>query len=175
VRPGAGAPRQKGGAPLRLRLVFFDVQTNVDMGKTVQNQLGQLGVTVELHPLQGSTWVTDINRGNFDLAAFAWGSTPTPLSSSVGIYASPLGDNVRQNYGRIGSPEIDQLFAQGIGELDEAKRVEIGNRIDTLLWANMHDLPLYPRPEVAAVRSTLANFGATGFADVDYINAGYVK
>jgi peptide/nickel transport system substrate-binding protein len=175
VRPGAGAPRQKDGAPLRLRLVFFDTQTNVDMGKTVQNQLGQLGVTIELHPLQGSTWVTDINRGNFDLAAFAWGSTPTPLSSSLGIYASPLADNVRQNYGRIGTPEIDQLFAQGIGELDEAKRVETGNRIDTLLWANMHDLPLYPRPEVAAVRSTLANFGATGFADADYINAGFVK
>ena len=39
----------------------------------------------------------------------------------------------------------------------------------------MHDLPLYPRPEVAAVRSGLANFGATGFADVDYINAGFLK
>jgi peptide/nickel transport system substrate-binding protein len=34
---------------------------------------------------------------------------------------------------------------------------------------------LYPRPGAVAVRSNLANFGAFGFADWDYINAGFVK
>ncbi|GAA5158407.1 ABC transporter family substrate-binding protein [Pseudonocardia eucalypti] len=175
TRPAPGAPRQKDGRPLRLRLGFYDQQANTDLCKTVQNQLAQLGVTVELTPFPGSEYTTNLTRGNFDLFSFAWGNTPTPLTSSLGIYSSPLGNNVRQNYGRIASPEVDRLFAEGVTELDPARRTEIGDRIDQLLWRNMHDLPLYPRPAVVAAKDNLANFGAQGFATYSYTDMGFTK
>jgi peptide/nickel transport system substrate-binding protein len=59
--------------------------------------------------------------------------------------------------------------------LDDAKRADLGNQIDQLIWQEVHHLPLYPSTGAYAVRSTLANFGAPGFADIDYINAGFVK
>ena len=67
------------------------------------------------------------------------------------------------------------LFSQAIAELDDVKRAELGNQIDRLIWAEGHSIPLYARPGAAAVRATLANFGAHGFADIDFINAGYAK
>jgi peptide/nickel transport system substrate-binding protein len=175
TRPAPGATRAKNGAPLSLRLIYFNAGVNADLMRTLQNQLAAIGVAVAPQAYPSKEWVTNTNTGNFDLNIFSWGNTTTPLTSSVGIYGSPLPGNVRQNYGRIASPEIDALFAQAVAELDDATRVELGNRIDQLLWANQHDIPLYARPGTYAVRSTLANFGAPGFADVDYLNAGFLK
>jgi peptide/nickel transport system substrate-binding protein len=116
-----------------------------------------------------------INRGNFDLGLFLWESVPSPFSSSLGIYARPLGDNVRQNYGRIGTPEIDALFTKGNAELDDTKRAAIGNQVDRLIWQEAHSVILFTAPGAEAVRSNLANYGAHGFADPNYIDAGFVK
>ena len=91
------------------------------------------------------------------------------------IYGSPQGNVVRENYGRIGTPEIDALYTKGVAELDDAKRADIGNQIDRLLWQQVHSVVLYARAGAVAVRSTLANFGASGLADTDYIDAGFMQ
>ena len=170
-----GATRQRRGTPLTVRLVFGEAPTNRDIGATLQNELAQIGVTVVLLQLGVNDLFPNITKGNFDLALFTWGGTASPLSSSTEIYGSPQGNVVRENYGRIGSPEIDALYVQGVAELDDAERAEIGNQIDRLLWQEVHSVVLYARPGAVAVRSTLANFGASGLADTDYINAGFVK
>jgi peptide/nickel transport system substrate-binding protein len=174
VRNG-GATRQKNGKPLRLRMILLNAPTNTDVAKSVQNQLAQIGVDVTLQQLPGNEIGPASTTGNFDLSVGGWGTTPTPLSSSFGVFATVVGNNVLQNYGRIYNPEIDRLFAQAIAELDDVKRADLGNQIDRLIWAEGHSIPLYARPGAVAVRSTLANFGAPGFADIDYINAGYAK
>ena len=170
-----GTTRSRNGVPLNLRMIYFTADTNLAIVKTIQYQLGQIGVSVAPISKSGAEITPAIDRGDFDLVVFPWQNTPTPLSSSVGIYLTPSGDTVRQNYGRIASPEIDALFATAIAELDDTKRADLGNQIDRLIWREVHSIPLYGRPGAVAVRSTLANFGAPGFADIDYINAGFVK
>jgi peptide/nickel transport system substrate-binding protein len=172
---GPGAFRTKGGQRLSLRMIYYNAGSNLNIVKSVQNQLAQIGVDVVPQQYQGNEFDTNITKGNFDLVTFGWGGTTTPLSSAVGIYASPRGDNPRQNFGRVASPEIDALFKQGIAELDDTKRAEIGNRIDRLIWQQAHSVVLYARPGTVAVRANLANFGAPGLADIDYIDAGFVK
>jgi peptide/nickel transport system substrate-binding protein len=170
-----GATRQKNGKQLSVRMILLNAPTNTDVAKSVQNQLGQIGVTVTLQQYLGNQIIPTLTSGNFDLAVSGWGTTATPLSSTVGIFATPVGNNIAQNYGRIADPRIDALFTQAIAELDDAKRAELGNQIDRLIWQEGHSIPLYARPGAVAVRSTLANFGAPGFADRDFIDAGFVK
>jgi peptide/nickel transport system substrate-binding protein len=176
TRPAPNAPRAKAGKPLSLRLVYASDPSNTDMAKTVQNELSKIGVTVVLDQVDPSQFFpTYVDRGNFDLALLGWQSTPAPFSDGAGIYEQPLGDNVQQNYGRIGSPEIDRLIAQGQAELDDNKRAAIGNQADRLIWQEAHSVVLFALPGIRAVRSNLANLGAPGFADPDYINAGFLK
>jgi peptide/nickel transport system substrate-binding protein len=170
-----GALRQKAGKTLRLRIVYFQADTNTLVAQTIQNHLNQIGVDAQLVSMPGNQIGTTISTGNFDIAVTGWGSTTTPLSSSVGLFQSPSGNNVRQNYGRISSPRIDELFTRAIAELDDGKRADLGNQIDRLVWAEAHTIPLYPRPGTVAVRTNLANFGATGLAEKNYVNAGFVK
>jgi peptide/nickel transport system substrate-binding protein len=93
-----------------------------------------------------------------------------PATSTRNMYAT----SGEQNYGHIGTPEIDALYDQAIRELDDARRVELGQRIDQLIWEQMPQLPLYQSTGAYAVRTTLANFGAKGFASVDYADIGFV-
>lgn len=177
TRPSPNAVRTKGGRPLTLRFTATAENPIADaISRTVQNQLGLLGVQVVINSVSAAEFfVNHINLGDFDLTGFLWASTAAPFSSSRSIYAQPVGNNVQQNYGRIFSPEITALFDQGIRELDDTKRAALGNQVDQLIWQEVHHLPLYPSTGAYAVRSTLANFGAPGFADIDYLNAGFAK
>ncbi|MBO0873736.1 MAG: ABC transporter family substrate-binding protein [Pseudonocardia sp.] len=174
VRQGPG--RVKDGKPLSLRLVYSEDPNNTDMAKTIQNELAQIGVTVVLVQVGANQLFPDyVTPGNFDMALMGWQSTSTPFSSGAGIYQQPMGNNVQQNYGRIGSPEIDALIAKALAELDDTKRADLANQIDKLIWQEAHSTVLFAVPGIVAVRNNVANFGARGFADPDFINAGFVK
>ena len=43
------------------------------------------------------------------------------------------------------------------------------------MWANAAWLPLYQKPQAVAVKSTVLNVGANGFADYHYDNIGFKK
>ncbi len=117
-----------------------------------------------------------INTGNFDFTVFSWIGTPFPISSSKSIYAEPKGEDIQQNYARVGSAELDALFDKATSEFDEQKAIDIGNQIDAMIWDEVHSLTLYQRPEIVATKSSLANFGAFGFATPPrYEDIGFIK
>jgi peptide/nickel transport system substrate-binding protein len=176
TRPSPGATRTKNGRPLALRLLGDTGNPVNDLiNKTLLDQLGQVGATVSITTLDATQWQTALRGGDFDMVGFAWQIGTAPFVGSRGLYENPAGGNVRQNYGRIFSQQILDLFNEGTVELDDVKRAELGNQVDRLIWQEAHHLPLYATPGAYAVRSTLANFGASGFADTDYVNAGFVK
>jgi peptide/nickel transport system substrate-binding protein len=168
--------RARNGVPLVLRLlegVPNPIATQID--QDVRKQLGDVGIQVAINAMPLAEQADHYRHGDFDLAVFAWEQTATPFSSSRGMYDRSGDNTVRQNYGRIYDGRIDALFNQGLTELDDTKRAAIGNQIDRLLWQEVHDLPLYPSTGAYVVRAGLANFGAPGFADVDYTDAGFLK
>ena len=115
-----------------------------------------------------------ITPGRFDFTVFSWLGTPFPISSSQSLYLKPSDDDIRQNYARIGSDQIDQLYHQAVQELDPPKAIEEANEIDKLIWTEVHSLTTYQRPDIWAVKKDLANIGAYGFASVIYEDIGWV-
>lgn len=173
----AGQFRAKDGKPLRVRFVTSAANPIAEaISRGAQQQLGQIGVEVTIEAYPSADFFDQwINPGNFDLAGFAWGSTSTPFSSTRGLYVEPKDGVVQQNYGRIYNPEIIALYDRGLRELDETARYSLANSADALIWQEMHHLPLYAQPGPHAVRATLANFGARGLGEFDYINAGFTQ
>jgi peptide/nickel transport system substrate-binding protein len=50
----------------------------------------------------------------------------------------------------------------------------LANQADQMIWQEGHSLPLFQSPGDVAVRSDLANYGASGLADVDYTAIGFI-
>jgi peptide/nickel transport system substrate-binding protein len=176
-----GGVRKRDGKELTLRMIIpAQVAVSQQIGELVQGMLGQIGVKVSIDVVPSADQFKNyITPGNYDLAPFAWGGTPYPISSSQSIYQNPTPRpdgqlDVRQNFARVGSAEIDQMFVTAITELDVAKATALANQIDVLIWQEVHSLPLYQRPDIFAVKSTLANFGARGFADNIYEDIGFI-
>ena len=147
----------------------------------MQNMLAQVGVKLLISVVPSPDFFSKyITPGQFDFTVFSWIGTAYPMSSARSLYAMPTKNaagqmDIQQNYARIGTPEIDRLFDQTSQELDRTKAQELANQMDALIWKEVHSLTLYQRPEIVVTKSTLANFGAFGFADWVYEDIGWAK
>ena len=169
---GAGQFREKDGRTLTIRDVFYDGQSTRQIGQIAQNNLAQIGVSLELIPVAGGSLFSDyVTPGNFDVAQFAWGGDAFPLASLTQIYAS----KGESNYGKIGSADIDAKIEETLSELDPAKARTLANELDKMIWEEVHSLPLFQSPGNVAVRSTLANYGPAGIGDLNYSAIGFMK
>jgi glutathione transport system substrate-binding protein len=171
----AGPERAKDGKPLVVRFVIpSQVATSRQESELVQGMLAKVGAKVDIQTVPtGDFFEKYITPGNFDLTVFSWLGTVFPISSSKSIYAKPQGDDIQQNYARVGSDEIDQLYDKATAEFDLEKAAELANQIDAMIWGEVHSITLYQRPEIVATKSTLVNFGAFGFASTVFEDIGF--
>jgi peptide/nickel transport system substrate-binding protein len=174
--------RKKDGRTLEINCVIpAAVASSRQESELIQNMLGQIGVKVNINTVPSADFFEKyIRTGQYDMTLFSWIGTPFPISSSRSLYAKPtVGPGgelaIQQNYARVGSDEIDMLFAQATQELDRQRAIELANRIDALIWQEVHSLTLYQRPEMWVVKSRLANHGAFGFAEIAFEDIGWAK
>lgn len=167
-----GKFREKDGRPLVIRHLFYDASSTRQFAQVAQHNLAQIGVKLQLDSKAGGGFFTDyVNVGDFDIAQFSWVGDAFPLAGLNQISAS-YGE---ANFGKIGSPEIDAKIEETLQALDPALARARANEVDALLWAEGFSLPLIQTTGNVAVRSSLANFGAPGLADLDYTAIGFMK
>lgn len=181
-RVGETAVVRKKGRPLVLRLVLPNDAASAPLrtvGERIARMLEAIGVRTEITKVPGAGYFKDhIATGNYDLALYSWPASAYPATDGRPIYAKPqpAADGslvVEQNYTRVGTDQIDQLFDQALTELDgSASRALIG-KADARIWAAAGSLPLYQRPELVAMRKGLVNAGAFGFATPRYQDIGF--
>ncbi|MGW0805185.1 ABC transporter family substrate-binding protein [Nonomuraea sp. NPDC002799] len=171
-----GSVRQKDGKTLDLRFVVpSGVQLSKAEGELAQSMLTQIGVKLSIKAVPSDDFFTKyVIPGNFDITPFAYIGTPFPVSSSYGIYANAAdGKTWNANFGRTGSPAIDEAMSRAAQSLDPAQARTLTNAADKLIWQIVNVLPLYQRPQNVATRQTLANVGARGFYDLRYEDIGF--
>ncbi|MEU3252075.1 ABC transporter family substrate-binding protein [Streptomyces sp. NPDC006997] len=169
--------RSKDGHPLELRLVLSQ-STNrlgLDLAQLVQHMLAEAGITVEVQKVPADDYLPKyLNQGNFDLAIFRFVGLTYP-STLYPVYRQTDDEQTYANYGRVSSPRVDALLAEASHTLDEGRRRRLYQQADAAIWALAHDILLYQRPQVVAVREHLANYGVPGLGDIDFTDVGWEK
>ncbi|MCT9091093.1 ABC transporter family substrate-binding protein [Streptomyces sp. ASQP_92] len=179
-----GGPLGKDGKPLTLRFVLpsgpgSEALRNV--GDKIVAMLKGVGINTEIVKVADDSYFKDhIASGDFDLALYSWPGTAYPATDDRPIFAKPepASDGsllVEQNYSRVGTDHIDQLFEQAVGELDEDEARELVQKADARIWAAAGSIPLYQRPQLVAVKPNVANAGAFGFAAPNFQDIGFKK
>jgi peptide/nickel transport system substrate-binding protein len=157
---GADGVYAKAGKRLSIRI---DTTANNPLRQTTIEvmipQLKQAGIeaTFNANPdiFAGKEKPTSLEAGGFQAALFAWVGNPF-VSSTQSIYQTPQGDNIGQNYSRIGTPQIDALFQQLRTTPERDKQAALGNQIDKLLWDQLATIPLYQKPTFIAWQSRIS-------------------
>ena len=176
-RTGGSGTRSRNGQELRLRFVLSQ-STNrlgLDLSQLIQQMLQRAGIAVDIQKVPADDYLPKyLNRGNFDLAIFRFTGLTFP-STLYPVYRRPSGGQFYENYGRISSPEIDSLLGRAVHTLDAGRRDQLYNQADRLIWQLGHDVLLYQRPQVLAVRKGLANYGVPGLGDIDFTAVGWQR
>lgn len=178
VEPSAAVA--KNGKPLSLRFVLpADSPTLADVGGRIARMLSEIGIRTELTKVDGAGYFQDhVASGDFDLALYSWPGTAFPATDAAPIFAKPVPApdgslTVAQNYTRVGTDRIDQLLSRAGAELDTAEARRLTDQADSRIWAAAGSIPLYQRPELTALRTTVANAGAFGFQSPRYQDIGF--
>ncbi|MFI2644603.1 ABC transporter family substrate-binding protein [Streptomyces sp. NPDC018610] len=177
-------PLAKDGKPLTLRFVLPSGPGS-DMLRKVADRvtamLAKVGITTEITKVSEDSYFRDhIASGQYDLALYSWPSSAYPATDARPVYAKPVPAadgslNVQQNYTRVGTDRIDQLFDQAVATLDEDEERDLIRKADARIWATAGSIPLYQRPQLVATRAGLANVGAFGFQTPVYEDMGFLK
>lgn len=172
----------KDGKPLTLRFVLPSgpgSQSLRSVGDKIVEMLDAIGVGTVVTKVADDSYFKDhVASGDYDLALYSWPATAYPATDGRPIFAKPEPATdgsllVEQNYTRVGSDHIDQLFDRAVSELDANASRDLLKQADARIWAAAGSIPLYQRPQLVAVDKKLANVGAFGFATPRYEDIGF--
>ncbi|MCK1821442.1 ABC transporter family substrate-binding protein [Streptomyces sp. XM83C] len=184
--PAGAAPKvlAKDGKALSLKFVVPSgpgSETLRTVADRIARMLEKVGIRTEITKVDDNSYFKDhIASGQYDLALYSWPATAYPATDARPIYAKPVPAadgslTVEQNYTRVGTDQVDQLFEQAIGTLDEDEARDLIRKADSRIWAAAGSIPLYQRPQLVAARKNLVNAGAFGFRTPVFQDMGFLK
>jgi peptide/nickel transport system substrate-binding protein len=169
-----GGYYQKNGKQLAISITIPSQTPNSKAeAEIAQNTLKAAGIKLTLQTVPTDDFFAKyINIGKFQMTTFTWIGTPFPVGGALSIFK--YNPKVRgQNYGFGGSTAINALLARAASAPSSDEENNLANEASTAMWDNAAWLPLYQKPQATAVKSTLVNIGAQGFADIRYQDIGY--
>ncbi|MCX5526331.1 ABC transporter substrate-binding protein [Streptomyces bobili] len=183
----AGAAREalaKDGKALTLRFVLPSGPGSESLrlvAGRITRMLDKVGIRTETTKVSDESYFKDhIASGEYDLALYSWPASAFPATDARPIYAKPVPGadgslSVEQNYTRVGTDQVDQLFDQAVSTLDKEEGRSLIRKADARIWAAAGSIPLYQRPQLTAVRKNLVNVGAFGFQTPVYEDMGFLE
>lgn len=177
-------PLAKDGKPLTLRFVLpsgTGSESLSAVADSISRMLEKVGIRTEITKVSDDSYFKDhIASGQYDLALYSWPASAFPATDARPIFAKPVPAadgslNVEQNYTRVGTDQVDQLFDQAASTLDEDESAALVRKADARIWAAAGSIPLYQRPQLTAARKTVVNAGSFGFQTPLYEDMGFLK
>ncbi|HEY3820866.1 MAG TPA: ABC transporter substrate-binding protein [Polyangiaceae bacterium] len=152
-----GSTAATGRTAPRLTLLTSTERLRGDVARFVAQELGDVGVAVDVVPLELGTMIARLNGGDFDLALLQLPemTEPNVLRRFLGgAFVPPEG----ANRGHVHDAELDALLDEGDREGDPAARRALYARVEAREREAMHWLPLWYEDQVAVTSPRAKGF-----------------
>src|SRR6202022_434318 len=132
----------KDGQPAKLQVLYPSSSTpRGKIAAYLQQQYKPLGIQVDVKSLDFNAYTDQVqNRHDFDISLAAYGGGS--LDPDLGPRAQLI-TNGQQNVTGYSNPQVDELFKQAANELDDAKRKQMYDQVQTLVNADIPSHFLY--------------------------------
>jgi peptide/nickel transport system substrate-binding protein len=128
-----------------------------DVARVIAQELADVGVDVDVIPLELGTMIARLNAGDFDLATLQLPemTEPNVLRRFVhGAFVPPVG----ANRGRVHDAALDALLDEGDRVADPEARRAIYSRVEALERVEMHLVPLWYEDQVVVTSRRARGF-----------------
>jgi peptide/nickel transport system substrate-binding protein len=121
---------QPDGFSMETIIITGENESGINIAQNLQAQLAEIGVDLELQPLETNIYVDRWLEADFDSALSENGSGPDPHHTYAKYFTST---GNFQNVAGLNTPELDDLFAEGQATTDPEARVPIYHQISQIL------------------------------------------
>ena len=104
--------------------------------------------------------------GDYDIALFAWVAS-VALAANNAIYL-PAEQGGGQNWNNYVNADIVPIADAADSELDDAKRADLYNQLDQIIWDDMVTIPLTQWTELYASAGGVSGVSPNSFAGVTW-------
>jgi peptide/nickel transport system substrate-binding protein len=147
----AGVPN-----PTLLFKTSTDAEAN-SRAQVMQQMLKQAGINMQIQSNETTTFLADIQKGNFQLYSFSRNGVADPDFYNI-IFNTKSIPPEGQNRGFYSNPRVDQLLAEGRSTFDRNKRKEAYIELQKILADDLPYVSLYHQTNVAIMRSNLDGY-----------------
>jgi peptide/nickel transport system substrate-binding protein len=136
-----------GGGRLHWTLLTSTERLRGDVARVIAQELGDVGVAIDVIPLEIATMIARLNAGDFDLATLQLPemTEPNVLRNFLhGSFVPPSG----ANRGRVHDDELDSLLDEGDRTAGAEERRRVYARVEARERDQMHLLPLWYEDQV---------------------------
>ena len=162
----AGYPDGEGFPTIQLS--FYSDDNVKKIAEAVKEMWEQnLGIKVEVSSADWAVFYSDVQAGNYEVAAMGWGADYiNPMSFLPLMYTDDITNNA--NYS---NPEYDAIVDQIKGEKDPEKFGELVKQADEIVSSDYGVLPLYYKAENYLLKDNIKGVYMTSSSNLYFKNA----
>ncbi len=142
--------RSAGVTALKLTLSTSTDRLRGTIARTMAQMLADIGVTVEVVPLELGSLLARLNAGEFELATLQLPEIAEPNTFRVFLHSAQI-PPYGSNRARVSVPELDALLDRGASEQDLTARRRIYAALDDLVLEKALWIPLFYERHVAVL------------------------
>ena len=147
----------KDGKQMKLEFIspngrYFE---DKEISQVVKNQLGKLGIDVNLQIMEWSPFLKKARASDWDMVFIGWQQSTNNPSN---FYDARIMTGGRGNYGKLSDPAIDALLHKADRIADRTQRKQIYAEVDQMVEDHAWMVPLYNGVKVAAYRNNVQGY-----------------
>lgn len=148
---------EAGANGLRLTLLTSTDRLRGTIARTIAQELADVGITLDVVPLELGTMLARLASGDFELATLQMPEVTEPNVLRVFLHSSSI-PPAGANRGRIRDPDVDRLLDEGAEAIDPAARRAIYAELDRVVRERALFIPLWHEDQVAVTSARAAAF-----------------
>jgi peptide/nickel transport system substrate-binding protein len=146
----------EGGSPdgFEFTMMIPNTADDIQLGEAYKDQLGQVGINVNLETLEFQTLLDRSYAGDFQAHIGNWSGGPDPDDNVYSYFRSGGGTN----RGRYLNPEVDTLLDQARSVADREQRKPLYNQLAQIITADAPMIFVVHPPEIKVWQPVVQGF-----------------
>lgn len=119
----------------------------IEDASIIQGDMKALGITMNVQTPSVSTWVSDMETGNYDLTLNFGLNQYNPYfyyeSNLASVNTAPIGKNATSNYERYKNPQVDALLKQYAASTSLTQQKQIIDQLQKVMLTQVPVIPMF--------------------------------
>ncbi len=154
------------GEPVKFKFASGGAATN-QYAQVIQNSLAQIGLNVEIEPLERLTFLTQLGLGQYQMSTSIWvggNQDPIFLRDLFSTAKIPTGKGGCCNRSRYSNPELDKIVEEAFNTTDREQARQLYFKAQEIVSNDVPMLPLWYPANMVVSNKRIGNIkiGASG-------------